>query len=309
MNAPKGLIQDVQKGFRLLENGHIIVDIPRGEYGFNRWRNVASHCATALFVFPRKKFGEYLGRLVEDLEGKINALRFGYLTVDYPDGQAVFVFDWNLHCGQELSLAGQGNNEYLLRVAPKPANKLKEWAIAYGAVFDLESVIVASPRGDFQRINCSFEEPPLRGKIEGVTLTSKELNAQVCSQEEMMAALLGLPSPDKITLSSEVTENRFGPIEKFNILHVMTEMYETIQGPVEQLDGSVRFLELDEYSYRSDLCEKFVESKILGIRSMTAEEFSRLMDEEFLDEDYDEEYELDDEEDEFEDEEFKEFEK
>lgn len=307
--VPKGLIRDVRKGFRLLENGNIIVDITKDEYGFNRWRNVASHCATALFVFPREKFGDHLSRLIEDLEWKINALRFGFLTVDYPDGKALFVFDWKLHCGQELSLTGQENNEYILNVVPKSSKELRKWAVAYGAVFDLESVIVAPPGGDFQRINCSFEKTQLRGKTEGVVLSSKELNAQSCSQEEMMAALLGLSSADKITLSEEVTENGFGPINYYNSLYVRDQMYDTIQGAVEQIDGLVRFVELDEYSYQGDLFERFFESKILGIRSMSMEEFSRLADEEIFDEDYDEEYEIEEEDEEFEDEEFKDFEK
>lgn len=241
MNAPKGVIQDIQKGFRLLGNGHIIVDIPRDEYGFNRWRNVASHCATALMVFPRSKFGEHLERLVKDLEYKINALRFGYLTVDFLDGQAVFVFDWSLLCGQELSLKGQGNNEYILNVAPKPGKELKKWVIAYGALFDLDSVIFASPGSDYQRINCSLIDPQLRGQTEEVVLTSEKLNAQSCSQEEMMAALLGLPTAEEISLSREVTANRF--IGYYNIMYGMFRMNETIHEPIEQPDGSMRSLE------------------------------------------------------------------
>ena len=241
MNAPKGLIQDVQKGFCLLENGHVIVDIPKDEYGFNRWRNVASHCATALMVFPREKFGEDLERLVHDLEYKINALRFGYLTVDFPGGKAVFVFDWGLLCGQELSLTGQGNNQYILNVAPKPGKELKKWVIAYGALFDLDYVIFASPRGDYQRINCSFTDPQLRGQTEEVVLTSEELNAQTCSQEEMMASLLGLSSADQVTVSSERTANRF--IGIYNIMSALFHMHETIYEPVELPDGTKRSLE------------------------------------------------------------------
>lgn len=241
MNVPKGLIQDVQKGFRLLDNGHIIVDIPRDEYGFNRWRNVASHCATALFVFSREKFGDHLNRLINDLERKINALRFGFLTVDYPDGKALFVFDWALYCGQELSLTGKGNNEYILNVEPKPGEQLRKWAVTYGALFDLDSVIFASPRGDFQRVNCSFTEPQLRGQTEEVVLTSKKLNAQPCSEEEMMAALLGLPTSEKISLSGEVTANRF--IGIYNFMGVVFRMHETIHAAVEQPDGSIRSLE------------------------------------------------------------------
>lgn len=234
---------------------------------------------------------------------------FGYLLVDYPDGKALFVFDWKLHCGQEISLTGLDNNEYILNVVPKSSKELRRWAVAFGAVFDLESVIVAPPGGTFQRINCSFEKPQLRGKTEGVVLTAEELNAGPCSQEEMMAALLGLSSTDKITLSEEVTENRFGPINYYNSLYVRDQMYDIIQGAVEQIDGFVRFVELDEYTEQRDLYEKFVESKILGIRSMTMEELSRLIEEEALYENYDEEYETEEEDEEFDDEEFKVFDK
>jgi len=150
MNAPKGMIQDIQKYFRLLENGHVIVDIPKDECGFNSWRNVASHCATTLSVFPRSKFGEHLESLVKDLEYKINALRFGYSTVDFPDGKAVFAFEKGLPRGQAISLTRSGIiGSSVINVASKSGKELKKWGITYGALFDLDSVIFASFGGIF----------------------------------------------------------------------------------------------------------------------------------------------------------------
>lgn len=73
--VPKGLIQDVQKGFRLLDNGQIIVDIPRDEYGFNRWRNVALPMRYRLVCFSS---GEIWGSSVSfDGRSGMEAQRIG----------------------------------------------------------------------------------------------------------------------------------------------------------------------------------------------------------------------------------------
>lgn len=81
----------------------------------------------------------------------------------------------------------------------------------------------------------------LRGQTEEVVLTSEKLNAQSCSQEEMMASLLGLSSADQVTLSSERTANRF--IGIYNIMSALFYMHETIHEPVELPDGTKRSLE------------------------------------------------------------------
>lgn len=70
------------------------VNVPRKEFGFNRLRYLWEHCPTVLLYFPNASQDDVNHDLARDIRLKVNALRFGYISIDLKDGgKALFVFD------------------------------------------------------------------------------------------------------------------------------------------------------------------------------------------------------------------------
>lgn len=70
------------------------VNVPRKEFGFNRLRYLWEHCPTGLLYFPNASQDDVNHDLARDIRLKVNALRFGYISIDLKDGgKALFVFD------------------------------------------------------------------------------------------------------------------------------------------------------------------------------------------------------------------------
>lgn len=69
-------------------------NVPRKEFGFNRLRYLWEHCPTGLLYFPNASQDDVNHDLARDIRLKVNALRFGYISIDLKDGgKAFFVFD------------------------------------------------------------------------------------------------------------------------------------------------------------------------------------------------------------------------
>lgn len=83
----------VSNGYQLYPDGEIFAKVPKWEYGFNRFRFLASYCATAVFKFDEATYGELAKNLVIEIGCKINAMRYGFYDLSYPGGYGIFVFD------------------------------------------------------------------------------------------------------------------------------------------------------------------------------------------------------------------------
>ena len=93
------------------------VNVPRKEFGFNRLRYLWEHCPTGLLYFPNASQDDVNHDLARDIRLKVNALRFGYISIDLKDGgKAFFVFD--------------------RRIRRQDNIRLKDWLVALGA-FDV----------------------------------------------------------------------------------------------------------------------------------------------------------------------------
>ena len=69
------------------------VNVPRKEFGFNRLRYLWEHCPTGLLYFPNASRDDVNHDLARDIRLKVNALRFGYISIDLKDGgEALFCF-------------------------------------------------------------------------------------------------------------------------------------------------------------------------------------------------------------------------
>ena len=58
------------------------VNVPRKEFGFNRLRYLWEHCPTGLLYFPNASQDDVNHDLARDIRLKVNALRFGYISID-----------------------------------------------------------------------------------------------------------------------------------------------------------------------------------------------------------------------------------
>lgn len=61
------------------------VNVPRKEFGFNRLRYLWEHCPTGLLYFPNASQDDVNHDLARDIRLKVNALRFGYISIDLKD--------------------------------------------------------------------------------------------------------------------------------------------------------------------------------------------------------------------------------
>lgn len=100
------------------------VNVLRKEFGFNRLRYLWEHCPTGLLYFPNASQDDVNHDLARDIRLKVNALRFGYISIDLKDGgKALFVFD--------------------RRIRRQDNIRLKDWLVALGAIADLPYIVYA----------------------------------------------------------------------------------------------------------------------------------------------------------------------
>ena len=98
------------------------VNVPRKEFGFNRLRYLWEHCPTGLLYFPNASQDDVNHDLARDIRLKVNALRFGYISIDLKDGgKALFVFD--------------------RRIRRQDNIRLKDWLVALGAIAVLPYIV------------------------------------------------------------------------------------------------------------------------------------------------------------------------
>ena len=132
------------------------VNVPRKEFGFNRLRYLWEHCPTGLLYFPNASQDDVNHDLARDIRLKVNALRFGYISIDLKDGgKAFFVFD--------------------RRIRRQDNIRLKDWLVALGAIADLPYIVYAPAGRDYHRVNSWFSFPSMRGAMGRKLLDSEVL--------------------------------------------------------------------------------------------------------------------------------------
>lgn len=199
----------VSNGYQLYPDGNIFAKVPNEEYGFNRFRFLASHCATAVLKFDEAIYGELAKNLAIEIGCKINAMRYGFYDLNYPGGFGIFVFDWQLKNGYNLSLRGDEKGDYTAIVSPKNGGAFKETMLSLGALCDMESIVYADAASPYFRLISEFERADLRGEILRTVISEADLNEGPFSEEKMLARLLNLQDITKVEVIRLVTKNCF----------------------------------------------------------------------------------------------------
>lgn len=244
----------VSNGYQLYPDGEIFAKVPKWEYGFNRFRFLASYCATAVFKFDEATYGELAKNLVIEIGCKINAMRYGFYDLSYPGGYGIFVFDWRLKNGYSLSLRGDEKGDYTVIVSPKKGGTFKETVLSLGALCDMESVVYADAASPYFRLISEFERADLRGEILRTVIPEADLNAGSFSEGKMLAKLLNLQDITKVEVIRLVTKNRF--LENYQSLRsVPIFMRDAIEKAIALPGGRTRTLRtVSEQGVRR--CEK-----------------------------------------------------
>lgn len=226
-------------GYKLSLDGTVAVDVPIQQYGFNRLRFLSNRCATALLAFSTYSFEDEAERLCSEIAEKVNALRIGYIKVEYKGGSALFLFDWLMRAGQKLSLKGNGKGDYTVLVEPLTSPYIKEISIRLGCLADLMDIVYADPNSDFNRYYCFYHWPERKGELLDTRLLSFELNSRPWSEKEMLAKLLGVKAKDVLKIGPAVTENSF-LLRYRPLISIPYFMRAAIDRPITLPDGSKR---------------------------------------------------------------------
>ena len=195
------------------------VNVPRKEFGFNRLRYLWEHCPTGLLYFPNASQDDVNHDLARDIRLKVNALRFGYISIDLKDGgKALFVFD--------------------RRIRRQDNIRLKDWLVALGAIADLPYIVYAPAGRDYHRINSWFSFPTMRGAM-GRKVMDSEILANTPIRENVMAdTLIGKPG---ITAElSEAVINKAPGFVEHPFFAIPWRLDKAIHAPIELPSGEKR---------------------------------------------------------------------
>lgn len=230
---------NTEAGYTLLENGEIFVDLRVQSIGLNRFRFISNKCATAFMDFSKKEFGNSYESIAEAIFRKINALRFGSVFIKHENGISLFIFDWLLKSGRDLTLRGLGNFNFLIEVKPLPGDFLKEWVIKFGLLTSSEYIVFANPADDYKRINTGVRKSVERGKEEAIVPSHQSLNSRIYSEKEMFASLLDMPEKKIKSISCYHTENIFRWLYS-PLTAVPCYMQREIESPITLPNGEER---------------------------------------------------------------------
>lgn len=195
------------------------INVPRKEFGFNRLRYLWEHCPTGLLYFPNSSPDRDGLRLIKDIKLKINALRFGYISIDLKDrGKALFVFDRRIRRRDNLPL--------------------KDWLVALGAIADLPYIVYAPTAQDYHRINSWFSFPSMRGAMGRKLLDSDVLANIPIRENAMVDTLIG---QEGITADlSEAVVNMAPGFVEHPFFAIPGRLHKEIHAPVKLLSGEKR---------------------------------------------------------------------
>lgn len=195
------------------------VNVPRKEFGFNRLRYLWEHCPTGLLYFPNASQDDVNHDLARDIRLKVNALRFGYISIDLKDGgKGFFVFD--------------------RRIRRQDNIRLKVWLVALGAIADLPYIVYAPAGRDYHRVNSWFSFPSMRGAM-GRKLLDSEVLANTPIRENVMADTL-IGKPGLTAELSEAVVNMAPGFVEHPFFAIPWRLDKAIHAPIELPSGEKR---------------------------------------------------------------------
>ena len=187
-------------GYEIHPNGYVTTSLPRKEIGINRLRFLCGKCTTSVLFFPRKDFNEFTQSVVKQIEEKAKAAEIGFIPFHCESGEGLFLFDWLLRSGRNLSLKRENKNNFVGLVIPDRGSYMYYYSLLFSTFGGLTHFIYKDAIDDFYLIKSDLNSPKSFGKARFTPLTRKEADSKPIAEEEFLRIILHLNSDSNIEI-------------------------------------------------------------------------------------------------------------
>ncbi len=187
-------------GYEIHPNGYVTTCLPRKEIGMNRLRFLCGKCTTSVLFFPRKHFNEFTLSVVKQIEEKAKAVDIGFIPFHCENGEGLFLFDWLLRGGRNLSLQRENKNNFVGLVIPDRGSYMYYYSLLFSTFGGLTHFIYKDVMDDFYLIKSNLKSPKSFGRTRYVSLTRKEADSKPFGEEEFLRKILKIDEDTNIEI-------------------------------------------------------------------------------------------------------------
>lgn len=174
------------------------VYIKDDEYAKNRLKYLAQHCPAVFLKFEYSAYKGLAEKILEETDSSLREWQISSFKIAYPQGLALFLFDWVEFLSQEFS-----SPTCLILNDPRRCTFLLLRSYSIARRLEMKSFIYGYPERGFRLCPVkpiNLDADPHRDDTESL-VSAQALTERSWTEDDLIRTLLGLDSRDEIHIS------------------------------------------------------------------------------------------------------------
>lgn len=174
------------------------VYIKDDEYARNRFKYFAQRCPAVFLTFEYSAYEDLAEKILKDTDSTLREWQVSSFKIAYPQGLALFLFDWVEFLSHELS-----SPTCLILNDPRRCTFLLLRSYSIARRLEMKSFIYGYPERGFRLCPVkpiTVEADPHRDDTE-LLVSAQSLTERSWTEDDLIRTLLGLDSRDEIQIS------------------------------------------------------------------------------------------------------------
>lgn len=174
------------------------VYITDNEYANNRFTYLAQYCPAVVLKFEYSPYEDLADKLSKETESSFKRWQIGCFKIAYPQGLALFLFDWVEFLSHEFS-----NPSFLIFNDPRRCTFLRLHSYTIARDLEMKNFIYGYPEQGFRLCPVCpipLDADPHRDDTE-LLVSAQALTERSWTEDDLIRTLLGLDSRDEIQIS------------------------------------------------------------------------------------------------------------